>query len=1819
LKESKTRDSPGERKYIPIERRMFVKKRLIKTIFISLLSTVLIVSMLPISSFAGLWDGISGSGGGGGKDASDARVNLLNTDKKAIVGYRFTVWDDYDGTGSGQDGERLGHPVNIVFKPSSGASTSQVKMTGSFYIMTERNDHATYVDKITAYKNEEVSLNTSIAGASDSINTDWSLVKLTYNDGGGERTQFLKTAINVNQSVNTYYTAAYKSGSSWVGIDTVYTYFYKTTDSEDSIYKYLDIDIDARDKFGYDPDQIISGDGWGTDENMLIIAELCGAETVQVGLNVPGKFDGGDKIIVEPLLLFRDKDNADPFVGTVTDMALYQRDYIEHYSDVNAMTALPTSANTGINRYHMISHYTSGFFPMYLFVAENGNAGKNYFGVKALSESQIGGSSTYFKGENFSGGASYPRNNTYSLIKYFVGAAVYCPDEKGDPEVNYTLTIVRRTLDSSNNVIGIGTGGTISSWSSITLPVGSNVYLSGKTVSVENISTHATSSTTVTQSDGYAIFRWVKDSIEISSGTSFSLTANTTIFVDFKAIGATANLVIRTYLDGELAQPYGPSQSAYGVYVDSMGGMYYHNSLSAYPAYNDQLHISVTGAKTVRIRILPYKYSSDLSYYSAGSYNEWYSGNSSISIQRTYNIDLCDDNYTPDANGNVYIDLYFYTLTLEKGDEGISNFYVSCNGSNTNTSRGTYAVFYEGFQVYVSVTPASGESFVRWENLQGGGINSLTANDAYITVTETTAYAAYSTYEPEPEHPDPEDDYLHIITRINGELATIEQLVEYGLIASDGDAWAATYSYSSYSGTYPSIYINDIDFAISYADAVARSFPRYDYVSTGGTGTSYYGPDLYMSRGSLIDAPFLIKDGSGGNTIDSHKIPIIRVNGIATIYLDYYTFSVGHDSGIESVTVNGNTLSNEWTTYMYADTSLHYYEISNASISATPADGYNFQEWDDETAYFDEDNGSMISFLRDYYRTNSNGVNYGNAPIRVKAKSSIIASGYRNVTIITRLNGNDSTTQDDLDNVGLYNWARINGVTVNTQSAIVPIRTSVVLSDVSVEVLSYTALMGTDTIPGYVSYTASFGDDIIYIDYYSVELSGGSGIERVHMTIDGVELEGDTVYAWVPKYTRVSIDAEALDQYQFDTWRRISGNVLANYNVKENSITITMLTSYIAEASEIPVTIIINVITRLNGVAITADQVSAYGFSNWAVICDEYINNPDALIEIPADEDLNQIIHARKNPGSGGYVPYDAVNDGDTVYIDYYIITYTVNNSSYGTVSQDNAIVLSGTTLETDVNTNRVGSTIIVATPTEIEGFITLFSSWTNGNATVTEATTVTANFTRVIRTYTLTVVTRLNGADISSSNSLGFVNWGHISTSSGTIIDSDFGSANTAVNTFTLSYGTSAQITAFTDSNGSSYGSLYGVPSITVRSNSTYYINYFTLELIKGTGISTVSGSGIYLLSTSVTISATALSNYDFDSWTVEEGNSPANTGSASTSVTIRSKTTLTANATEEAHYDINPIAPNADYRIDTDVITSFRIVNPMPSDLLPSSGFKVVFTVRSSSNSTVYTETLNDVVCPAVESNLYSFRWHVPKSLTIGSNVSCTAQLISRVNGVERLWSSAELINTISAKPSYVTPDTKFESNKGYVPPTVPLAPETMTSTSWNIWEYSNGVFTKRSYSMSIDNAFTVMFDATMGVENSQVAYYDVSGKLVIPSGYGFYTEINDLSNVSLSTGLQYAYMLVPEFNYVYEDGCARTLVYDNAKDVWILNDSDKDNGSDTYGPYHFTPLWFPDGNYTVQLVFSDIWTPMGMLAITINANIGIEGSVYDHWHIN
>ena len=308
-----------------------------------------------------------------------------------------------------------------------------------------------------------------------------------------------------------------------------------------------------------------------------------------------------------------------------------------------------------------------------------------------------------------------------------------------------------------------------------------------------------------------------------------------------------------------------------------------------------------------------------------------------------------------------------------------------------------------------------------------------------------------------------------------------------------------------------------------------------------------------------------------------------------------------------------------------------------------------------------------------------------------------------------------------------------------------------------------------------------------------------------------------------------------------------------------------------------------------------------------------------------------------------------------------------------------------------------------------------------------------------------------------------------------------------------------------------------------------------------------------------------------------------------------------------------LTAIAPNAAYREGTDVISSFRIWNYVWEDYIPSDGLKVRLRIYKDGATSPFKTITKNVVVPASSYNLVYFKWKVPTNLG-GKNVTLKADIYCDGG----YWNEISNQRATTPYSMYTTPDTQYEENapSGF---SVPSKPSGSTgAASWWVYEYENGSFVKKTYKVTLSKSTPNKIEPATGE-----TAYKTDGVWTMKSGYGISLQSRILVNPVYGTNIavsdsytlpQYAYALFPEYSYVYADGKAATLNKVTGESYQYFEFPLLQN----YGNVHFTPLWYPDGSYTVKIVQSDCWTPAGMISLGIvPGSITISGNAYDDWY--
>lgn len=305
----------------------------------------------------------------------------------------------------------------------------------------------------------------------------------------------------------------------------------------------------------------------------------------------------------------------------------------------------------------------------------------------------------------------------------------------------------------------------------------------------------------------------------------------------------------------------------------------------------------------------------------------------------------------------------------------------------------------------------------------------------------------------------------------------------------------------------------------------------------------------------------------------------------------------------------------------------------------------------------------------------------------------------------------------------------------------------------------------------------------------------------------------------------------------------------------------------------------------------------------------------------------------------------------------------------------------------------------------------------------------------------------------------------------------------------------------------------------------------------------------------------------------------------------------------------ELIPVTQNAHYREETSVITSYWLLNNGNKNVTPDNNIAIRMQVYKLDGTLITSQTTTQVIVPGNNRNLYYFQWAVPKGLN-GQKVRIVADIVD--NGAS--YSLSTNYYTTCVYPEYDTPNTDYEAQApdGFAVPSTPTA--TGNFATWWQWAWENDCFVKKYYGIGIpyNSAESLTPDA-----NSNSSYSD--GGWTMKSGYGVWLKaLNQVSSVSgynfpessAYTSPQFAYATFPEFSYAYGPDVCKTLAkYSN---YWFFSDP-------ANMAYHYTPIYFPDGQYVVKIVKSDMWTPAGMvIAVSTSNPITIQDSAYDDWFV-
>ena len=346
---------------------------------------------------------------------------------------------------------------------------------------------------------------------------------------------------------------------------------------------------------------------------------------------------------------------------------------------------------------------------------------------------------------------------------------------------------------------------------------------------------------------------------------------------------------------------------------------------------------------------------------------------------------------------------------------------------------------------------------------------------------------------------------------------------------------------------------------------------------------------------------------------------------------------------------------------------------------------------------------------------------------------------------------------------------------------------------------------------------------------------------------------------------------------------------------------------------------------------------------------------------------------------------------------------------------------------------------------------------------------------------------------------------------------------------------------------------------------------------------------------------------------WADHESETRTGNNSVSTTFTVK-KVVETSTST---------ISVNGEYTEGSQVISSFYVSNEGSSDILPEDNVSFDFLVYALENGTVKVvsqQTWDKVVIPANGRNLVYFKWTVPAN-SAGTTYFCKGT-ITHENADKEQNSDNNTTEYAVVATDYVssqTPNTRFEKNApaGYSPnATAPVAKA--GSATWNMWVYEGGKLILKSYGITVGNT-----TPTVSPGSGCTTAEKVGASWKMKSGYGIALSWNPsliaksgyiMPGTDAYTEAQSVYATFPEFGFSSANEKYRTLEKVGGAYQFIANpNADKDER------VHFIPVYVQDGNYTVSVTATQIWTPAGMITAVRNSNaLTIDGTMYDDYYV-
>ena len=339
-----------------------------------------------------------------------------------------------------------------------------------------------------------------------------------------------------------------------------------------------------------------------------------------------------------------------------------------------------------------------------------------------------------------------------------------------------------------------------------------------------------------------------------------------------------------------------------------------------------------------------------------------------------------------------------------------------------------------------------------------------------------------------------------------------------------------------------------------------------------------------------------------------------------------------------------------------------------------------------------------------------------------------------------------------------------------------------------------------------------------------------------------------------------------------------------------------------------------------------------------------------------------------------------------------------------------------------------------------------------------------------------------------------------------------------------------------------------------------------------------------------------------------------PAWSGSTTTPATnVDIKSSLGLGIVRFAEQPEPPIinAYDYEYRVNTEVITSVMISGGQ-SD--PDRPTRVSFIIDGR------TYNVGNVYYPSGDSQLAWVKWTTPDT-----EQDMVIDVI--VNGPGSTTKSIINVKIIDLDKNPPPNPVADDRNDSFSYSSVPNRAE-KTNANWSIWSpwwraywvwhstgEDSGYWCDHGWWEFDLDQYTAKLSGDMSIKND--SKNPTASGSIFKSGYGINQTVAGNVSTNQSSAITYAQNAVsyfPEFRYeTYWRLLERVSSGSNARFEFRKN-----NYSTYKNRTHFTPIWMPDGAYTVNTRLIDAWTPDGMLSMNLTDTLTIKGNLWQDWHI-